>query len=119
MVKIVYFGERMGENFQIQSSIEYAFDAFKSKLSSFMTDVGSVVTHTFRIDSFDNKFCALHNEYRSQLSAIPSYYELNEILLNELVHSNMTLTYAILPQLNREISIIENVSSGKKKCDKL
>lgn len=97
MVNILFFGEVLGEIVGISSSVEFAFDLYRNKLSSFMQSTSEINLNMDRIDSTTDVFMAIHEDYRRLLSQIPHCWESNEMSLRKVISTKSTtrLIYAI------------------------
>ncbi len=101
MINVVFFGERLGEMAKIHSSVEFAFETYRRKLTSFMQSIDTVIRKINRIDELSSKFVAVHDNFRDLAMQIPQCWEQNELILRKLSSSSsLQFVYAILPIVN-------------------
>lgn len=93
------FGERSGELTAIASAVDYALDLHRKHLITIVERFDEILT---KIDHIDHEnhyiFHSVHEKIRQYAIDVPSYWEQNEIVLQELLQPfALPLTYLILP----------------------
>eukprot|EP01038_Epipyxis_sp_PR26KG_P010677 gene10677-14338_t len=103
-LNIVAFGLHWDDSYLLYSSIDFAFDTFRNRLSSFMIELNTMANHMAKtLDDFhaiqndSNRYNSVHNKFKTLIDKVPYCWEINENILNELINPvSFKLIYGIL-----------------------
>lgn len=129
MNKVIIFslGNHINHTRNIKSAIQHSFDNYRKSLTSTMTLLNENINYMNEYEQNDDsnnndyiyrKLKSIHDQFRQQMSIVPSLWEENEKFLSFLLSTNnLHITYSITDKAAENTSIIESTTIFKRKTN--